>query len=90
MNSTRNDAWGQQRPKGQNRPNFEILNFRLIDMKFEEHLQKSHWIQPMIRFEVNIGQKVNTCQISKIGNFHRIDFKFEEHLQTRSLNSTND
>jgi len=64
MNSTRNDAWGQQRAKGQNRPNFEILNFRPIDVKFEDHLQTSHWIQPMIRFEVNIGQKVNTGQIS--------------------------
>ena len=64
MSSTRNDAWGQQRAKGQNRPNFEILNFRAIEVKFEDHLQTSNWIQPMIRFEVNIGQKVNTGQIS--------------------------
>ena len=36
------------------------------------------WIQPTIIFEVNIGQKVNKGQISKIANFHLIDLKFED------------
>ena len=53
-----------------------------------------HWIQPKIIFEVNIGQKVNICQISnfsgisKILNFYPIELKFEEDFYVWSLNST--
>ena len=37
-------------------------------------------IQQTIIFEVNVGQKDNIGQLSKIINFHPIDLKFEEHL----------
>ena len=60
----------------------KILNFHLIDLKFEDHLHIRLLNSPKYYFEVNVRH------ISKIVNFQSIDLKFEEHFNIRSLNSS--
>ena len=53
-------------------------------------------IQPLIIFEINIGQQVNIGQnidmgqISKIVNFHPNELKFKQDFHISSLNKTTD
>ena len=65
---------GQQWPKGQHRPNFLNCQFSSDWLEIWRGFifQVTEFNQPII-FEVNIGQKVNISQISKVVNFHPID-----------------
>ena len=85
---TTNYFWGHHWPNGQQRPNIsKIVNFHLT-WNLNRIFRSSHWIQPPIIFDVNIGQKVNIGRISKTVTFHLIHLKFEQHIYVFSLNST--